>query len=210
MLAVLDVSELQGPIDWPAVASSGVDAVWIRACEGVTPDAEFARNWAGARSVGLPRGAYTFLRARHTADDLGAALLRQLGSDAGELPVMLDAETLDGAQRPAFVELIGDLADLVDLELDRGPLLYTYPAFWAQLHAVRAPALPLWIAHYGVEHPSVPVGWNDWLLWQYTGTGRCPGVSTIVDRSRFRGTLDELLALGVSPMVDAPTEPVAA
>ena len=56
---------------------------------------------------------------------------------------------------------------------------------------------PLWIAQYTTA--AAPSGipqqvWTNWALWQYTETGRVDGIDTNVDRERFNGTADELVA----------------
>jgi lysozyme len=58
----IDVSKYQGNIDWTAVKNSGVKFVWIKATEGGDhADEKFIANWAGAKQVGIPRGAYHFV-----------------------------------------------------------------------------------------------------------------------------------------------------
>jgi len=49
----------------------------------------------------------------------------------------------------------------------------------------------LWIAHYGVSHPTVPKPWGRWTFWQ---KGESP-----VDQDVFNGTEAELLALTHMP-----------
>ncbi len=45
--------------------------------------------------------------------------------------------------------------------------------------------IPLWVAHYTTQSkPLMPIGWTTWDLWQYSCTGRIPGVGTNVDLSR--------------------------
>lgn len=44
---------------------------------------------------------------------------------------------------------------------------------------------PLWVAHYGVNKPSVNGKWNSWVGWQYTSTGIVNGISGYVDRNQF-------------------------
>src|ERR1700679_3322509 len=58
----IDVSKYQGNIDWNAVANSGVKFAWIKATEGGDrADERFEANWAGAKQVGIARGAYHFV-----------------------------------------------------------------------------------------------------------------------------------------------------
>ena len=58
----IDVSKFQGDIDWNAVASSGVKFAWIKATEGGDrADERFQANWTGAKTAGVPHGAYHFV-----------------------------------------------------------------------------------------------------------------------------------------------------
>ncbi|MGH8877490.1 MAG: GH25 family lysozyme, partial [Stackebrandtia sp.] len=54
---------------------------------------------------------------------------------------------------------------------------------------------PMWVAHWKVSKPSVPHGWSTWTAWQYTSSGSVSGISGNVDRNRFNGSRDRLLAL---------------
>jgi len=49
----------------------------------------------------------------------------------------------------------------------------------------------LWVAHWGVNAPTVPAqnwGGRSWTFWQYTNCGSVPGISGCVDLDRFNGT----------------------
>ena len=49
---------------------------------------------------------------------------------------------------------------------------------------------PLWVAHWGVPAPTVPAqDWNGrgWMVWQYTSSGRVPGIDTNVDLDKLAG-----------------------
>src|SRR5581483_7236413 len=59
----IDVSHYQGTINWTSVKNSGVSFAFIKATEGLTiKDQDFDANWAGAKAVGIVRGAYHFAR----------------------------------------------------------------------------------------------------------------------------------------------------
>ena len=75
-------------------------------------------------------------------------------------------------------------------------MIYTSPSFWhtylnntatfaSQGYAV------LWIAHWGVDKPSVPASnWagHGWTFWQYDDCGKVPGIGGCVDVDRYNGT----------------------
>ena len=97
----VDVSTYQGQVDWAAAKKDGVAFAFARASDGLThPDAQFTRNWQVMKTDGILRGAYQFFRP--ALDPVAQAdLLLQKLKDAGgllpgDLPPVLDAETIDG------------------------------------------------------------------------------------------------------------------
>ena len=54
---------------------------------------------------------------------------------------------------------------------------------------------PLWVAAYGPSSPPMPPGWQDWTFWQYTSSGRVPGIVGNVDLDYFNGSIDQLRRL---------------
>lgn len=208
MIPGIDVSRHQGTIDWTAVARSGVRFVWMKATEGQSyVDPTFARNWDGARAVGLAVGAYHFahpsspagIQARHFCNVAPRP-------QPGDLPPVLDIEDTRIGNPVQFVK---DWCAIVEHVTGRTPVVYTYLDYWRRrLDSGKGlERYPLWIARYGPE----PTGVN-WLAWQYTSDGRVPGINGRVDRNwlrlseegfrRFRGMPDEkpwAMVKGFSP-----------
>jgi lysozyme len=80
------------------------------------------------------------------------------------------------------------------------PIVYLSPSFADTVCAndARLKNYPLWLAHYtSASAPRVPRPWDYWTFWQYTETGRVPGISTNCDINRFNGAADRLNALTV-------------
>lgn len=53
---------------------------------------------------------------------------------------------------------------------------------------------PLWLARYGVRATLAPAPWKNWTLWQWTESGKVPGIGNC-DENYFNGTLDQLKEL---------------
>jgi lysozyme len=51
---------------------------------------------------------------------------------------------------------------------------------------------PLWVAEYGVNSPTVPKGWDNWIIWQHGQSGSVAGVEGSVDLNVFKGGLERL------------------
>lgn len=185
LLLGVDVSHWQGRVDWASAAASGrCEFAYAKATEGVSGvDRSFADNWAGTLAAGVPRGAYHFMVADCSAGLQAEHFLRTYPGD-GELPPVLDLEWGAGGRRPSAASAIEWLR-VVWEGLGVRPVVYTSPAFAAQelvgpegVEIARDHGL--WVAHYGVESPTLPMHWSDWRIWQ-RGTGTVPGVRGRVD-----------------------------
>ena len=81
-------------------------------------------------------------------------------------------------------------------ETGAAPMLYTRAGFWQELdNPTGFDDCPLWVANYGVKKPSLPEGWSNYTVWQYSEGGDVPGIAGQVDLNSFAGTMTELQAL---------------
>jgi lysozyme len=193
-VAGIDVSYYQGAIAWPRVRRAGVRFAFVRAYDGLfTFDASFVANWKGAGTAGVLRGAYQYFRPAASAIEQADALVRVLRTyGAGELPPVLDVETLDGLALADVAAAAKVWVDRVRTQLGIEPIVYTSFSMWQARPAAELGTQPLWLAHYTTECPSIPRPWLRWVFWQYTDSGRVPGISTPVDLDVFDGSLDDL------------------
>ncbi len=198
----IDVSQYQGVIDWQQVAASGIQFAFIRAsvCRSdgtLAKDPYFDANWAGARAVGIKRGAYHYLHESGTGQAL--FFVQAVGSDKPELGYWADVE--DASLSLDKVE--GFLA-AVDRNAGEVCGVYTRASYfdkfgipeWAKNHS-------LWVAHYYVAEPTIPKAWDTWDYWQYSSTGSVPGISGNVDLNWSCGPIVEI------PEEEPEEEPVS-
>ena len=95
----IDVSKYQGDIDWNAVKASGVKFVWIKATEGGDhADEKFTANWAGAKSVGIPHGAYHFVYWCRPPSEEVSWFEQNVPIEDDSLPPVLDVEATPTSQ----------------------------------------------------------------------------------------------------------------
>jgi lysozyme len=207
----IDVSRRQGFIDWSAVAAAGIQFVFIKATEGQSVvDPRFRDNWAGAKSAGILRGAYHFFRPaippRAQADNF-LTLLQDV--DTADLAPVVDLElrklggndAWDAIPLSQRSGLAVEWLTAVEQALGRRPMVYLSPSFALEKlgGATALGAYPLWIAHYTANpQPRVPPAWSDWTFWQYTERGTVSGIAGAVDRNRFNGSANDLIALSTS------------
>ncbi|MGB8519819.1 MAG: GH25 family lysozyme [Candidatus Tumulicola sp.] len=196
----IDVSYAQGDIDWHAVRAAGIAFAFIKATEGASiQDAQFARNWPVAKSVGIHRGAYHFF---HFSDDPVAQAHYFLASakpQKGDLLPAVDVETADGiSDASELVTRLSQFTSTVEKALKgRRMVVYTNLDFWSSnIQGSDAFAgHPLWVAEYNRDpSPALPQGWRGWTIWQHDNAGTVNGITGAVDLDVFNGaTLKTML-----------------
>ena len=184
---ILDVSKWQGSINWDKVKASGkIDGVMLRVLgsKGGKPyvDPYFARNYAECARLGIPVGGYYYTCAvtpRQTEEEL-AALRAALADKNFQLPLAIDVE--DPRLRSLAPAKLSALVAEAAAQLEAWGLyamVYTYTNFAdTSLDMAALAAYDLWIADYRGKRPTRRHG-----MWQYTSSGKIPGVSGPVDLS---------------------------
>lgn len=200
----IDVSHLQGDVDWQKVKAAGVQFVFLKATEGGTyTDPSFAAHRAALKALGLPCGAYHFFRPKGPVDKQIDNFINAVGKlQPGELPPVLDIEVPEdwkGIAVPDRVKMILQWLNAVEKRLGMRPIVYINNPM-ARDELASDPALAkylLWLAHYTTRPaPTVPKPWSNWAFWQYSEHGTIDGINDKeVDLNRFAGTTADLQKL---------------
>lgn len=204
-LTGIDVSRHQGIIDWAAVDRSSHSFAILKATEGTSYsyDSWFKANMPRVRATDLIPGAYHFLRA----DRDPAAQARYYASVVENFDGMLavvDVETAANGTKPTINHVKGFAAEFRRLVPGHPLIVYTGRWYWVGVMGdpYGADIGPLWHSEYdtGAEVDDGPEldnygGWSKATIWQYTSSGRCPGVQGNCDLNIFYGDRAALLAL---------------
>ena len=180
----IDVSRYQGVIDWETVAAEGgVSYVYIKATEGAQlVDPYYYTNISEARRVGLSVGSYHFYRAHIGIDEQLANLTSVVRKVDQDLVPIIDIETTNGVPTAQFVADLRLFIDKVTDYYGVKPMLYTYQNFYNKHLVGEFQGYHRMIAKYQAEPPILREE-VDYIMWQYTQTGRVPGIKGKVDRS---------------------------
>jgi lysozyme len=199
VLRGIDVSAVQGQVDWQAVAAQGVDFAYIKCCQGNDgTDSRYLTNVQGARSAGLKVGAYHFLYPliKLKPADQVKAFVDACGGHL-DLPSAIDLEwptqsaPVDrntwaywSCDAPQIRQFAVDCLEGYSMATGRAPILYTYPDFWNEIQGSCEPkfaAYSLWLASYPGQfanrtppNGSIFPTLNPWLsatVWQHSGGG---------------------------------------
>jgi lysozyme len=181
----LDISVIQGTVDFQAVAASGIQFIVARCGIGNSGiDVDYTKNITAAKASGLQVACYHFVyplpttAAQPLRDPVKQAQYH-FSAAQGVLACM-DFEwpvQTDWAKWGCSAQQISDwgltyLAEYSRLD-GRTTLIYTYPNFAQTVNLAAAPtyaSYPLWIASYQAT-PYIPAPWNSWTLWQTSGGG---------------------------------------
>jgi GH25 family lysozyme M1 (1,4-beta-N-acetylmuramidase) len=193
----IDVSNYQGQIDWNAVVNSNPNLgfAFAKATEGTGfVDSWFNFNWGEMLRVGLYRGAYHFGHPGSSAADQAALFLAVVPVTSAELQMVLDLEVTDGRSPAQVWQWTQDFIRYIQDGSGRPGIIYTGYYFWRDQVGDPPNNLncPLWIANYGASQPLVPRAWSTWSFWQFTSSGRVPGINGNVDLDYFNGGWDLL------------------
>lgn len=189
----VDVSSFQGEIDWQRVKNSGIRFAMIRlgfrgyGQAGNMVEDEYARrNLEGAKQAGLEVGAYFFSQATtiDEVDDEIFFFMKTLGDFELTMPIVLDwervnvetartnnvdAETLTAMQKH-FCKTMEDFGYT--------PMVYfNWHLAENNLYLSELEDYPFWLALYQ-NRMTYPFRVE---MWQYTCTGRVPGIQGDVD-----------------------------
>jgi len=191
----VDVSTYQGNIDWHQVADSGIRFAMIRlgyrgyGTGALVEDKYFRTNLNGALAAGLDVGVYFFsqaLNAEEAVEEANFVLERIRGYEI-TMPVVFDWEYISEEARTA--------------DMDRRTLTDCYIAFCDHIAAAGYTPMsyfntfqsrkdiyiqeleqyPYWLALYS-HRMTFPYKID---MWQYTSTGRVPGIQGDVDINMY-------------------------
>jgi GH25 family lysozyme M1 (1,4-beta-N-acetylmuramidase) len=194
----LDVSVYQGTINWTSVKNAGISFVIIRAGHGPTTgvDTNFAANWAGAKSVGLVRGAYWYVSPSASpsltanAQAVATTFVNTVQPKAGDLRLTLDLEdTSTGLTTTQIQTWMQACVTQIQSMTHLTPIIYCSPGLWPQLMPASATNMgcPLWVAHWTTaSSPTLPSAWTTYAFWQYSDNGNVGGLNP-VDQDRSNG-----------------------
>jgi lysozyme len=195
----IDVSRHDGDIDWPAVKRAGISFAYLKTTEGGDyADPKFLDNWKEAAAAGVRRGAYHFMYWCRPADQQALFFMVNVPNDTDALPPVLDLEWNDASPTcpgaiPASraIPMIRTVLAAMQARTGKRPIIYTDVNFYRDVLAGGAFAdYPFWVRSTAAEPQKLYPG-RRFTYWQFTATGRIPGISGEVDRNVFNGSAED-------------------
>ncbi len=193
-----DVSHWQGEINFEKMHDVGASFVFLKASQATWTDRRFIENYRAAKQAGLLVGMYHYLDWSVPSGQQARYFAGLIADYPPDIEPVIDYEERRNApNRLAAISALNAFIQTVEDLIGRLCVIYTSPGYWREYGDTsdRWKKYPLWVAHYGVTRPTVPVPWTDWLFWQYTdkGDGALYGVeSKQIDLNWFNGTVEQL------------------
>ena len=182
ILKGIDVSYAQGMIDWEKVKASWlVDFSILRAGYGretTQVDTQFERNYAACKRLGIPVGVYWYSYATTAAEAEQEAkvCLQTIRGKQFEYPVAFDIE--EARSLPQADALCTAFCNALEKQ-GYYAAIYTFKsALENNIRAAIKSRYDIFLSHVGVQQTSYAGAYG---LWQYSWTGRIPGISGDVD-----------------------------
>ncbi len=187
----VDVSAFQGNIDWQRVKDSGIRFAMLRLgyrgyeSGKLVEDEYIQQNLKQTKEVGMPIGAYFFSQALtiKEVDEEIDFMLKVLGDYELHMPIVLDWEIPTDTARTAQMDartLTALQEYFCETMVEKGytPMIYFN---WHQsntlLYLNELEDYPFWLALY-TNRMTYPYKVE---MWQYTASGRVPGIQGNVD-----------------------------
>ena len=182
-----DVSVYQGEIDWQLLAGNeNMQFVIMRACTlgsaygTFNADANFEKNYAGARAIGLKVGCYCFCGANSYEGIINTtkSYIETIKGKTFDLPVYIDVES-DAMTVIPRDKLTTYLIEALDMIRDAG---YT-AGIYANLNwfrnfidgeRIREAGYELWLARYVSNRDEYDYS-DTYDIWQHTDSGQYAG-----------------------------------
>lgn len=199
----VDVSDLQGKIDWEHVSEDGIDFAMIRLgrrgyTEGnIYLDNYYYENVSGVQSEGMPFGVYFFSQAITEDETIEEAnfVIKHLSGSGISYPVVFDHEPVESADGRANNLSKNELTHITKAFCqkieDAGytPMIYGNAFDMERLNLNDLKGIDVWYAEY---ESSQPTGQFDFAMWQYSSTANVSGINTQADLSILFKPLDSV------------------
>ena len=187
----IDVSSWQGNIDWKAVKASGIEFAIIRVGYRGTKtgvlveDTYFKQNIKGATEAGLKVGVYFFTQAITEAEAVEeASMVLSLTSGYNlAYPIFVDTENgsgnarANGLDKNTRTNCVAAFCKTIQTAGKKAGVYASKSWYEKKLNTDQLNNYCIWVAQYNTECTYK----GRYSIWQYTETGKVPGINGNVD-----------------------------
>jgi lysozyme len=192
LVAGIDLSHWRPDVPIKTAKQQGVRFVITKATQGTNFYDDLYEHYRDeTKGKGLAFGAFHYWDAKSKPGDQARYFYDHVRDDIDLLPI-LDVEKYynEGVlSQAAAAQHIYDTLMAIQEFFGRPAMIYTNYNSWNVLtgNSPIIAGFALWVASWGGSQPTMPVGANEWVIWQYTNNYQIEGYPKGVDGNRFNG-----------------------
>ena len=153
----IDVSQYNGPIDWPKVRTQDktrdpIRFVIIRSTVGVDRDSRYEYNYTEAKKNGFIVGSYHYYRPNENSSLQFENFKKTIHLEKGDILPVVDIEAASTVQSMASLKVgLRNFVNLVEKEYGVKPIIYSKLSMWRDYLADDFSDCKLWVAAYSTS-----------------------------------------------------------
>lgn len=191
----IDISKYQSDIDWEKVDTT-IKFVIAKKSEGLTiEDSKWCQNLIYSKR---PFGLYHFFRPQLSGIDQARKFLSGFHLSDIQISPIIDVEfSKSWTHKKEGANNLQDMICFIRDSIGIWPIIYTNNHFWDNylLGKIELGQSGLWISDWrGNKTPEIPDDFKNWVIWQWTSTGRVKGIRGYVDLNRAKSWDDILIS----------------
>lgn len=196
----VDVSHHNSYINWNQLRKDNITFVYLKSTEGTDhKDRDYNRNYKVARDAGLKVGTYHFYTFGSDGKKQAQHFIRNSTVKPGDMIPAIDVEH-SAINRPRndkesyekMIKELGRLESALTKQYGKRPVIYTNKECYRMYIKDNFPDNPLWICDL---HDEPNDDYKNWVIWQFSHTGKINGVINDIDLNYYRNSFDDFKKL---------------
>lgn len=196
----VDVSHHNSYINWNQLRKENITFVYLKSTEGSNhKDWDYKKNYKIAKDAGLRVGTYHFYIFGRDGKKQALHFIRNSTVKSGDMIPAIDVEH-SAVNRPrndkeSYDKMIKELRNLDSALYKRygkRSVIYTNKECYKIYIKDNFPDNPLWICDL---HDEPGNDYKNWVIWQFSHTGKLNGVVNDIDLNYYRHSFDNFKTL---------------
>lgn len=196
----VDVSHHNSYINWHQLREENITFVYLKSTEGTKhKDRNYKKNYEVVKDVGLKIGSYHFYIFGRDGKKQAQHFIRNSTMKSGDMIPAIDVEhsAINRAcnDKESYGRMIKELRNLESAlfkQCGKRPVIYTNKECYKLYIKDNFPDNPLWICDL---HKEPGNDYKNWVIWQFSHTGKIPGVVHDIDLNYYRNSFEDFKKL---------------
>ena len=193
----VDVSRHNGLVNWTQLKNEGVTFAYIKSTEGASHvDIKYSDNYANAKQAELKVGSYHLYTFVKDGSLQAEHFIRNTKVGSKDLIPAIDVEHSKGNKFSNDKDYIQHvIVELMKLECELydyygvHPLIYTNKDCYKLYIEKNFPDNKIWMSDL---HNEPQIQDNNWIMWQFSHSGKIDGINGDIDLNYFRYSFRQL------------------